>query len=77
MKQPQDSTGPIRPSKKAQKRSSVKELVGALVAAGVDKDKIVIERDSDGTLRVLTAPKLPKRKMTDLEIWKQQNASST
>lgn len=53
--QPQDSTGPIRPGKKAQKRSSVRELVGALVDAGVDKDKIVIERDSDGTLRVFAA----------------------
>ena len=68
MKQPQESTGPIRPSKKAQKRSSVKELVGVFLSAGVSIDDIVIDRGPDGSVSVykrVAAIAKPKGKYTD------------
>ena len=56
------------------KRSGVKELVSALVDAGVSGDDIVIDRAPDGSIRVYKRAPESRAKLSDLDRWKADHA---
>ena len=64
-------------NKPQMKRSGVKELVNALVSAGVHVDDIVVERDPDGSVRVYRRDKeIRVNKLSALEKWELTRGKS-